>query len=352
MSERGVGPRRAAWRVEYVAVVLMASGCNEPSRAVVRMDAAVIEDRVAVDAVTDTGTTLDAGTPTEAAVVDVATDDGATIVDDGPTMLDAGPEVGADVVVADTGNDVGVVDTGNDVPAVDAGCTDAAASCPSRTNATPVCASGACSFVCLAGFGDCDSNLANGCETRTTTTATHCGMCGRACMTGEVCVQGTCRLGRRVFVTSTTHTGNLGGLAGGDAICAARAQAASLGGTWRAWISNATESPRTRFTQSTTPYLRVDGVQVAAGFADLTDNSLGNAISLTENGTSSTATEVFTGTTGDGYPANSGNGLHCGNWMTESGQAAVGASNGVNAFWSFTTMASCATARPLFCFEQ
>lgn len=42
---------------------------------------------------------------------------------------------------------------------------------------------------------------------------------------------------KRAFVTSTTYTGNLGGISGADALCQARADAASLGGSWIAWLS-------------------------------------------------------------------------------------------------------------------
>jgi len=42
------------------------------------------------------------------------------------------------------------------------------------------------------------------------------------------------------FVTSTTYTANLGGIAGADAKCQARANAAGLPGTFKAWISDST----------------------------------------------------------------------------------------------------------------
>jgi len=53
--------------------------------------------------------------------------------------------------------------------------------CPTPANATPRCTAGACGFVCLAGFGDCDGNASNGCETDLRTSATHCGACGMGC---------------------------------------------------------------------------------------------------------------------------------------------------------------------------
>lgn len=53
--------------------------------------------------------------------------------------------------------------------------------CPSPARATATCANGACGFTCLAGSGDCDNDRSNGCETDLTTTTTHCGACGMAC---------------------------------------------------------------------------------------------------------------------------------------------------------------------------
>jgi Stigma-specific protein, Stig1 len=63
-------------------------------------------------------------------------------------------------------------------------------------NGTPACSAGACSFMCNAGFGDCDSNAANGCEVNTNTTLAHCGRCGNACGAPSggtaTCAAGTC----------------------------------------------------------------------------------------------------------------------------------------------------------------
>src|SRR5262249_27131858 len=98
---------------------------------------------------------------------------------------------------------------------------------------------------------------------------------------------------RRVFVTSLTYTGNLGGLAGADALCQARADAAALGGTYKAWLADDSGSPATRFTHSTGEYVLVDGTVVAGNWADLTDGSTGHAIDKTEgNGTPPTTGSV------------------------------------------------------------
>ncbi|MDB4932297.1 MAG: uncharacterized protein JWM10_4781, partial [Myxococcaceae bacterium] len=52
--------------------------------------------------------------------------------------------------------------------------------CTTGPNATPACAAGACAAVCASNYGDCDANVANGCETDLRTSPTNCGACGRA----------------------------------------------------------------------------------------------------------------------------------------------------------------------------
>jgi hypothetical protein len=68
--------------------------------------------------------------------------------------------------------------------------------CTAAANQTATCAAGACALRCTAGFGDCDAMAANGCETNVTTSTSHCGMCGRACVApagGSVtCAAGAC----------------------------------------------------------------------------------------------------------------------------------------------------------------
>ena len=68
--------------------------------------------------------------------------------------------------------------------------------CPARAHATPACSSGVCQIVCETGWGNCDGDAVNGCETDLATTGAHCGMCGSACAPrlngSSVCVAGAC----------------------------------------------------------------------------------------------------------------------------------------------------------------
>ncbi len=60
-------------------------------------------------------------------------------------------------------------------------CGACGTACPTEANAAPACAMGTCGVACSEGFGNCDMNVTNGCETDLNTTATACGACGVAC---------------------------------------------------------------------------------------------------------------------------------------------------------------------------
>lgn len=77
-------------------------------------------------------------------------------------------------------------------------CGGCGMACATRANATASCASGACAWACNDGFGDCDGDPANGCETDLRASSSHCGACGRACTATNaagVCTAGVCGLG-------------------------------------------------------------------------------------------------------------------------------------------------------------
>jgi hypothetical protein len=72
-------------------------------------------------------------------------------------------------------------------------------------NATAACAAGRCGVAaCVAGFGDCDTDPANGCEIPLNANNEHCGMCGRRCAAGEACAMGACAI---TCVAGTTLCG-------------------------------------------------------------------------------------------------------------------------------------------------
>ncbi len=175
-------------------------------------------------------------------------------------------------------------------------------------------------------------------------------------------VKVTCQATKTVFVTSTLYDGDLGGLAGADAKCQARAVAAGLRGTYKAWLSDANASPATRFAQSAAPYKLVDGTVVANNWADLIDNSLASPINKTElNGPVPQGTigcapgnpMAWTATRANGTLANTL--FTCSNWtstVTANGSL-WGDTTTANYQWTaWCWIGSCAWTAPLYCFEQ
>ncbi|HSO31743.1 MAG TPA: hypothetical protein VLT33_04490, partial [Labilithrix sp.] len=71
-------------------------------------------------------------------------------------------------------------------------CGAACTVCPVRANAIATCLAEICGFACTAGFGNCDLNAANGCESSFASDPLHCGSCGKSCA-GQPCVNGVCQ---------------------------------------------------------------------------------------------------------------------------------------------------------------
>lgn len=127
---------------------------------------------------------------------------------------------------------------------------------------------------------------------------------------------------RRIFLTSTQVTGNLGGLAGADSICQQKANAANLGGSWKAWLSSGTVSASSRLIHFTGPYTRVDGSLIANNWTDLTDGVIQGTINIDEFGTPYNASLFFanvrTNTNTDGSITSTNPALNCQNWTSNS----------------------------------
>jgi len=63
---------------------------------------------------------------------------------------------------------------------------------------------------------------------------------------------------KRIFVTKATYNGNMGGLTGADNLCNSSAAAAGLGGTWKAWLSDASSDAINRIID-VGPWYLIDG---------------------------------------------------------------------------------------------
>lgn len=187
----------------------------------------------------------------------------------------------------------------------------------------------------------------------------HCGGCFMPC--DETCVDGMCIPfeDKLVFVSSELRTGDMGGLAGADAFCNARAAAARLPGTYKAWLSNAAVGPAQTFTHSPGPYRLLDGMQVASSWRSLTSGSINHPINRDEFGESGPADnpicgghETWTNTMVDGNPTSADD---CSGWT--QGGANLSADTGR---WSVSTTGwtqgacevACGQPLPVYCFQQ
>jgi hypothetical protein len=201
-------------------------------------------------------------------------------------------------------------------------------------HATPTCSGYTCGYsTCDADYLDCNQDATDGCET----------------------AGSTCPPPKKVFVTSTTYSSNLGGYAGADANCVAAAASANLSGTFLAWISDGSVTPASRFAQATIPYALVDGTLVANDWTGLVSGQLRHAIDLNEAGGPPPAPgvagvcNVWTGTGSDGNSLNQ----DCSGWSATSGVGFAGNSTLSNGAWSSQCSGGiCGASLGLFCFEQ
>ncbi|KKQ77905.1 hypothetical protein A3B42_02920 [Candidatus Daviesbacteria bacterium RIFCSPLOWO2_01_FULL_38_10] len=160
----------------------------------------------------------------------------------------------------------------------------------------------------------------------------------------------------RVFITSTAYNGNLGGLSGADSKCQARADAANLGGTWKAWLSDDVSSSATRLNHSSVPYKTLDGKVVADNWDDLTDGSLQNAISVTENNTffkSESCVWTQTKVSGALIESKSQNLTGCNGFtVADKNISYCGVDGSKDSNWTQGSLESCNIEHPIYCFEQ
>ncbi|MDB4929645.1 MAG: uncharacterized protein JWM10_2129, partial [Myxococcaceae bacterium] len=107
-------------------------------------------------------------------------------------------------------------------------CGACAAACPTRANAVPACTASACSSVCIAGYGECDGDAADGCETNLANSAAHCGACGRSCLGANV-TAASCAASACAVTACTVGFANCDGNAANGCELDARADRANCG---------------------------------------------------------------------------------------------------------------------------
>jgi hypothetical protein len=156
-----------------------------------------------------------------------------------------------------------------------------------------------------------------------------------------------------LFVTSTTHDGNLGGLVGADNICMTRAQAGGLSGTYRAWLSTSTVNARDRLG-SARGWVRPDGKPVLNRVEDIAENKLFYPPRLDESGVDLGTVGVWTDTSAAGVLTTEPNTTTCGDFTSATVDptkfVVVGSSSRGGSL--FTTWAGygCTMEQHLYCF--
>lgn len=159
-----------------------------------------------------------------------------------------------------------------------------------------------------------------------------------------------------MFVTSATYTGNLkaagsgaDGLDGGDKLCQLAADAATLGGTWKAWLSSSTVNAIDRIAD-VGPWYRLDGAKVFNNKASIVTSGPLVAIDRNEQG-GMPMVDTWTGTQNSGIAS----GFTCNNWTDEAPvngyEGLVGITVGVQ-FWTDGPSDPCHLKNTLYCFEQ
>jgi hypothetical protein len=161
----------------------------------------------------------------------------------------------------------------------------------------------------------------------------------------------TTRLKKLAFAVAAAEAdGDLGGLSGADAICSAAATAATLTGSWKAWLSDSSTNAIDRMA-SVGPWYLVDKVtQVFADKASLANGPLA-ALSTDQKGDNVGVSDVWTGTLPDGkrHVTN-----HCSDWSSASSGVAgrYGDSSLTTTAWSSANDQNCDQPARLYCFEQ
>ncbi len=212
--------------------------------------------------------------------------------------------------------------------------------------------------VCQPMMADCNNDPDDGCEVDTNTHVLHCGGCNSPCE--GACLDGQCKPGKLVFLTSKTYTGQLNSTTGADDRCGELASEVGLPGTYKAWISDPQDDPDQRFTHANEPYLLLNGQVIANGWEDLVDGQLNVPITVDENGVAFDSVptcegkQVWSNTNpnGTGY-SEQGN---CIGWTVESPSNVghVGVVGATTAKWSNgeCSVALCNIERHLYCFGQ
>ncbi len=157
------------------------------------------------------------------------------------------------------------------------------------------------------------------------------------------------------FLTSSKHTGAMGGLTGADGICNALATTAGLPGTYLAFLSTETADAVGRIA-SANGWRRTDGAPFvfdrAASFGP--SGTVRAALDRDETGKPPTAFDgnferTHTGSNNDGSKLNYANNDHCGDWTTTNAQVSQGGAPISGRVWLAAGAGSCTASLRFVC---
>lgn len=153
----------------------------------------------------------------------------------------------------------------------------------------------------------------------------------------------------RIFVTSTTQTGNFGGLTEADNICQSLAATAGKGDRiWKAWLSTSTKNARDEDRIPNGRFTTINGSLIADSKGDLLDGKIGTDINRDEWGRTVADSKVWTGTEKNGTAHKN----TCDDWKNTnkvSGQR--GKTNSTGSGWTASGNDSCSNRLRLYCVE-
>ncbi len=164
-------------------------------------------------------------------------------------------------------------------------------------------------------------------------------------------------LGNVIFVTSTTHDGNLGGLSGADDICAGLAGGAGLPGNFVAYLSalGAGDTPINAADRlgSAQGWVRRDGRVVALSQANLTSGKLFYPPLLNEWGQETVMGADVPTFTGSSFGGTMAIDRHCHSWTTNAPANAATIGNGAagSSHWQAATQADCDNELSIYCLQ-
>jgi hypothetical protein len=156
---------------------------------------------------------------------------------------------------------------------------------------------------------------------------------------------------KRVFVTSQTYSGALGGLDGADAYCQTSAREHGLSGTYRAWLSGGTTDAFDRVVGDG-PWVNTAGQEVFASKAAMREAPLADL----RDEVGQEPVNIATVGAWSGSDAEGGHtGSDCAAWTdaTDGASASMGSTLAADPSWGGgDAPAKCSTKAPLICYEQ